>query len=102
MLLLGCGHGSNTSLHLAEYRQQSPPRGPSGSSVRQPDGTSRWTTWIDVVIDESDFTRLGKDYEGTGAATIGPVGDATTRLISQRDLVDFATAWLATHRPTRP
>jgi len=102
VLLLGCGHDSNTSLHLAEYRQQSPPRGPTGSSVRQADGTSQWTTWIDVATDENDFTRLGQDYEATGAASIGLVGDATTRLTSQRNLVDFAAAWLATHRPTTP
>lgn len=102
VLLVGCGHDANTSLHLAEYRQPSPPRGRTGSSVRQPDGTSQWSTWTDVVTDESDFTRLGQDYEDTGAASIGRVGDAATRLTSQRDLVDFATAWMMTHRPTPP
>ncbi|AVT37929.1 aminoglycoside N(3)-acetyltransferase [Plantactinospora sp. BB1] len=102
VLLLGCGHESNTSLHLAEYRQPSPPRGATGSSVRQADGSSRWTSWIDVVTDESDFTRLGADYEATGAARVGAVGSATARLIPQRHLVDFATGWLATHRPGTP
>lgn len=102
VLLLGCGHDSDTSLHLAEYRQASPPRSPTGSSVRQPDGSSRWTAWIDVETDESDFTELGEDYDATGATSIGRVGNATGRLTFQRDLVDFATAWLATHRPGKP
>jgi aminoglycoside 3-N-acetyltransferase len=97
-MLLGCGYDSNTSLHLAEYRQPSPPRAGTGSSIRQPDGTSRWTTWTDVVTDESDFTRLGADFEATGAATLGPVGDAATHLMSQPEVVDFATSWMSTHR----
>jgi aminoglycoside 3-N-acetyltransferase len=98
VLLLGCGHDSNTSLHLAEWRQKSPPRAVTGSSVRQPDGTEQWTEWVDVVPDEDDFERLGADFEATGAAATGRVGGATARLMSQRALVDFATAWMAAHR----
>ncbi|WP_239175562.1 AAC(3) family N-acetyltransferase [Actinoplanes cyaneus] len=30
--------------------------------------------------------------------TTGRVGNATARLMSQPHLVDFATAWIATHR----
>ena len=99
LLLLGCGHDSNTSLHLAEWRQPFAPRARTGSSIQQPDGTSRWITWIDVVTDEGDFTRLGADFEATGAVTVGPVGNASARLMSQSGVVDFATSWLATHRP---
>lgn len=99
VLLLGCEHGSNTSLHLAEWRQVSTPRALTGASVRQPDGASRWITWIDVVPDTDDFERLGTDFEATGAAMSGKVGCATARLMSQRALVDFATDWMAAHRP---
>ena len=100
VLLLGCEHGSNTSLHLAEWRQASPPRAITGASVRQPDGASQWITWIDVVPDTDDFERLGTDFEATGAAMSGKVGCATARLMSQRALVDFATGWMAAHRPS--
>ena len=102
VLLLGAGHDSNTSLHLAEYRQEAPPRATTGSSVRRPDGTSEWITWADVDVEESDFERLGADFDGTGAVTIGPVGDATARLMSQPALVDSATGWLAAHRTYAP
>ncbi|RKN32400.1 AAC(3) family N-acetyltransferase [Micromonospora musae] len=98
VLLLGCGYNSNTSLHLAEWRQKSPPRAVTGSSVRQPDGTSQWTTWVDIVADESDFDRLGADFEAAGAAVIGQVGGATAQLMSQPVLVDFATAWMSANR----
>lgn len=98
VLLLGCGHDSNTSLHLAEYRQPSPPRWATGASVRQPDGTARWTTWTELRDDADDFPALGAAFERTGAVAVGPVGDATARLMPQPALVDFATQWLGTHR----
>jgi aminoglycoside 3-N-acetyltransferase len=101
VLLLGCGYDSNTSLHLAEWRQPSAPHAVRGASIRQPDGSSRWTTWLEVETDESDFERLGADFQATGAVTVGPVGAATARLMSQPRLVDFATVWMATHRGQR-
>jgi aminoglycoside 3-N-acetyltransferase len=98
VLLLGCGYSSNTSLHLAEWRQDAPPRGAVGASVRQPDGPGQWTTWVDVLPDEDDFERLGADFEAAGKVATGQVGSATARLMSQRALVDFAVAWITTER----
>ncbi|MFI6265644.1 aminoglycoside N(3)-acetyltransferase [Micromonospora sp. NPDC051006] len=98
VLLLGCGHDSNTSLHLAERRQPSPPMAPTGSAVRSPDGTSRWATWVEMATDEGDFERLGADFEAADGASVGRVGAAPARLMRQRALVDFATAWLAANR----
>ncbi len=98
VLLLGCGHGSNTSLHLAETRVAVAPRHETGSSVLAPDGTSHWTTWTEVDVDEEDFERLGADYEKTGGVAVGRVGAATARLMRQRPLVDFATTWIPAHR----
>ena len=98
VLLLGCGHDSNTSLHLSEWRQTSPHRAVEGARVRQPDGTSRWSTWTDTVADAGDFERLGADFEAAVPISIGPVGNATARLMSQRAAVEFGTAWIAAHR----
>jgi aminoglycoside 3-N-acetyltransferase len=98
VLLLGCGHDSNTSLHLAEWRQPSPPRGERGAAIRRPDGTGVWTTWVDVLEREDDFDQLGADFEAARHTAVGPVGEATARLMSQRELVDFAVTWIATHR----
>jgi aminoglycoside 3-N-acetyltransferase len=55
-----------------------------------------------VLEDESDFERLGADFEaaaGPAELSDGPVGDATCRLMSQRALVDYATGWIAANRP---
>jgi aminoglycoside 3-N-acetyltransferase len=95
----GCGHDANTSPHLAETRRPAPPRAATGSSVRQPDGSSRWSTWVEVVADADDFADLGAAFEKTGAVAVGPVGSATARLMDQRALVDFATTWLTANRP---
>jgi aminoglycoside 3-N-acetyltransferase len=99
VLLLGCGHESNTSLHLSEWRQEDPPRHETGASIRQADGTARWVTWTDVEEDEEDFDVIGSQFEGTGAVRTGPVGGSTGRLMSQRALVDFGTAWIPEFRP---
>jgi aminoglycoside 3-N-acetyltransferase len=98
ILLLGCGHDANTSLHLAESRRPDPPTQTTGASIRRPGGGSTWTTWSEVVADASDFERLGAAFEKTGAVAVGPVAAATSRLMRQREAVDFATAWLGDNR----
>jgi aminoglycoside 3-N-acetyltransferase len=100
VLLLGCGHDSNTSLHLAEWRQRSPRRAVTGASIRRPDGTSEWVSWTDVVADTDDFEQIGAAFEVAVGLSAGLVGDAEARLTRQRALVDFATAWMDAHRPT--
>ncbi|MEU1684712.1 AAC(3) family N-acetyltransferase [Micromonospora sp. NPDC005707] len=100
VLLLGVDHGSNTSLHLAEYRQPAPPRQRCGAAVLTGDGGREWVWWDDVDLDEECFARLGADLEATGAVRLGPVGDGTGRLMRQRVAVDFAVEWLARPRGT--
>ena len=92
---------ANTSLHLAEWRQQSPPRGVLGASVRRPDGSSEWIGWTDVIENSDDFEWIGAAFESAVGMSAGQVGDAKARLMRQRVLVDFATAWMADHRPVR-
>jgi aminoglycoside 3-N-acetyltransferase len=99
VLLLGCGHDSNTSLHLAEWRQKSPPRAVKGASVRGSDGASQWISWTDVVDNTDDFEQIGAAFEVAVGLSVDQVGDAEARLTSQRALVDFATDWMDTHRP---
>ncbi|MEV6842361.1 AAC(3) family N-acetyltransferase [Actinoplanes sp. NPDC051411] len=94
VLLLGVHHDANTSLHLGEARQPSPPMHTTGSSVRG----RGWTTWTEVDVDAGDFGVLGEALEETGVVTLGPVGAATGRLMPQRAAADFATAWIPVHR----
>jgi aminoglycoside 3-N-acetyltransferase len=97
VLLLGAGHDSNTSLHLAEHRVPNPPREPYGAAVKEAGGR-RWVTWEDVVADESDFEELGAAFDATGAVAVGRVGAGEARLMRQRKLLAFAVGWMREHR----
>lgn len=100
VLLLGVGHGNNTSLHLAEYRAKFPGkrRTPNGAPV-QLDGLRSWVTFEGLDLDDSDFEAIGEAFvKDTGHQTEGTVGMARSLLFRQRRLVDFAAEWMAAHR----
>ncbi len=97
VLLLGVDHSSNTSLHLAEYRQNRAPRSRNGAAAMV-DGARTWVEWEDVDVDEGDFGVLGEHLDSDGLVTLGLVGSAQSRLMRQRAAVDFAVGWMNTHR----
>jgi len=96
VLLLGVPHANDTSLHLAEYRVSSERRKP----IRQGapllvDGRREWVWYDDIDLDDSVFDALGADFaRDTRLERVGDVGAATTRLVPQRALVDYAVQWL--------
>jgi aminoglycoside 3-N-acetyltransferase len=93
VLLLGVGHGNNTSFHLAEYRASRRTPSSNASPVLE-HGRRVWKSYQDIVIDDGPFEALGADFEQTGQARVGLVGSATARLFPQRPAVDFAVRWL--------
>lgn len=97
VLLLGVGYDSNTSLHLAEYRAPHPPVFQNG--VPWLENNERvWKTYTEVDFNEDVLTEIGVDFEKAHEVRIGNVAAAACRLMSQRPLVDFATAWVAANR----
>ncbi|SDW20164.1 aminoglycoside N(3)-acetyltransferase [Paenibacillus sp. CF384] len=101
VLLLGVGHGNNTSFHLAEYRTSYP--GKSEMTQGAPiavDGVREWVTFPDININSDDFAELGTafDAHAGGSMKSGFLGDAEIKLMSQRELVDFGIDWLASFR----
>lgn len=100
VLLLGVGHGNNTSLHLAEWRARFPGRRTEtqGAPLRV-DGARRWVTFTDLAYDDADFSQIGAAFaHDTGLEQTGAVGLAAARLMPQRALVDYAAAWMEMHR----
>jgi aminoglycoside 3-N-acetyltransferase len=94
ILLIGVGHDRNSSLHLAETRTRHRPTDLRRIPIER-DGAVIWEEHPDVGLDCGlFFPRIGAAFEATGRLVIGHVGAAETRLMRQRDLVDFATAWL--------
>lgn len=100
VLLLGVGHGNNTSLHLAEHRASWVGKSTytEGSPVNV-DGERRWVTYDDLDINEDDFPLLGDAFAATGAERSESVGAGDGRLLSQRAVVDFAVQWMNENRP---
>lgn len=100
VLLLGVGHGNNTSLHLAEARATlANRRSRLEGSPLLVDGVRQWVTYADWDWDESDFEALGAAFaRETGAEHRGPVGVGLARLMPQRRLVDFGRGWLERNR----
>ncbi|MCI4352911.1 MAG: AAC(3) family N-acetyltransferase [Thermoplasmata archaeon] len=101
VLLLGVGHGNNTSLHLAEYRANWPGRRTpvllSGRLVRA--GRVESVKFVDVDGTSDDFDRLGAEYERQGGAVaVGAVGRGTGRWLRMRPMVDFAVDWIEANR----
>jgi aminoglycoside 3-N-acetyltransferase len=78
VLLLGVGHGNNTSLHLAEYRVGGAPLDPLARHE-------------DIELHDERFAELGAAFTGQ---RVGLVGSAESRLMQQRAAVDFAVDWL--------
>ena len=102
VLLLGVGHSSNTSIHLAEYRADFPTKRivQEGAPISQA-GLRTWTTFDDINVDASDFDSLGADFLLSNDGKLvrrGKVGIANCQLMPQRAVVDFAVGWFEKNR----
>ena len=99
VLLLGVGYVRCTTFHHAEYRV-------GATSFESPlvpvpvnrGNTQRSVQWRPVreicFIDDETITALGEAFEADNTVGIGKVGNADTRLLSQRRAVDYAIKWL--------
>ena len=102
VLLLGAGHESNTSLHLAEYLADvgATSHVDCFAPVRRR-GVRQWARYRDIDFDCDDFEDIGAAFEAAGRCQIGRVGNAAAKLMRQKDLVSFAVDWMREHR-SRP
>ena len=97
VLLLGVGHESNTSFHLAEYRAPAARRSEDGAPIIEV-GKRVWKTYNDIELDEEVFGEIGADFEKAVGVRNSGVGSAQAKLFSQRRAVDFAREWLTQRR----
>ncbi|NHN57937.1 AAC(3) family N-acetyltransferase [Halorussus rarus] len=101
VLMLGTGYDTNTSFHLAEHRADREQTASTHEApVVGPDGDRETVTYEQLDYDSSDFAEVGRDFEDERpeAVTAGSVGLADAKLVSQRDLVDYAAEWFERNR----
>ncbi|ELY85650.1 aminoglycoside N(3)-acetyltransferase [Natrialba taiwanensis] len=100
VLLLGVGHDSNTSLHLAEYRAALDQETTRNTVPVLEDGDRVQREYVDIDQSTDDFPEVGAAFEqqAGSAVTTGTVSVATARLVSQPELVDFAVDWFEANR----
>ena len=96
-LLLGVGFDRCTALHLAEYRLAGPRRKTYTCFVDWADGVARMS--FDALdLDDSDFAVLGDAMRAEPWVREARVGRAPAYLVPIRQVVDFAVAWMQSHR----
>jgi len=100
VLLLGVGHESNTSMHLAEYRVAFPGRHETTNGAPIVVAGKRvWAEIVDVKCDSDDFGRIAAAYvESGGDVCVRAVGAGCALWMKQRPLVDFAAEWMVENR----
>ena len=57
-----------------------------------------WVQWDELELNSDDFKQLGIDFESEINYRPSKVGLAKTRLLSQREMVDFAIEWFKQNR----
>ena len=99
ILLLGVPHLNNSSLHLAEYLCEYPGKNyiNIGSAINV-NKKRKWVSWKELDNISDDFDDLGRDFEQSINYQPQKVGQAEARLLSQRDMVDFAVKWIMENR----
>ena len=97
VLLLGVGYNNCTCLHLSETQLKNIKYKKTGSRMYI-NGENIWKEYQDIDYDDSDFEKLGLDYEKHHHVKKGKVGLYTCRLLDIKDLCDYASEWFENNR----
>lgn len=90
VLMLGTNYNTNTSMHLAEHRTGVFPRIIQSSPILVK-GKKVWKKFNEIEYDETAFPRLGTHFETRFLVRNNFIGKSPTKLMSQRELIDFTT-----------
>ncbi len=99
ILLIGIGHKSNTALHYAESKVSTSetPRQTNGAAVIE-NGVRKWATWDEIIHNSDDFDEIGVAFERSIGYQPSRVGQAESRLLPMRNLIEFAIDWMRENR----
>ncbi len=99
VLLLGVGYVRCTTFHHAEYSVAATsfesPLVPVPVDAGNGHKTVEWRPVREICfINDDTITALGEAFEADNPVAIGKIGNAKSRLLSQRAAVDYAITWL--------
>lgn len=97
VVLLGVGYNNCTCLHLSESNFARANTIKTGVSVVQ-DGKAMWIDFEEIDYDDSDFHKLGLDYEKEFAIIQGVVGQAPCKVLDLKSICDYADTWFINNR----
>mgnify|MGYP004607984799 FL=1 len=99
VLQLGTGYDKNTSLHLADMRAEYPKKHTciEHSAIFE-NGKRIWKAYETLSVDGEDFEKIGEAFEKEHPVSTVQIGNAAVKLMRQRELVDFAVAWIEKNR----
>lgn len=95
ILLIGVSHESNTSLHLAEEKCKYYPKEKKSSPVYNERGEREWKYYKQANYSTEFFNIIGNEFEKKHTFNKGRVGTADSKLISQKEIVNYAHQWFA-------
>ncbi|MGG0657175.1 aminoglycoside N(3)-acetyltransferase [Rummeliibacillus pycnus] len=98
IVLIGVDYDSCTALHLAEYLADQKYYSKQGAAMLV-NGKRQWVTYDMLDVNSERFPAIGKEFEAQSGNSIhyGKLGQARTRTIPMKPLVDFGVEWLNSH-----
>jgi aminoglycoside 3-N-acetyltransferase len=93
VLFLGTSYLTNTSFHLAEYRQRNPPMR-NYHIVQQVRNVKKCIEYTDVDTNSSIFQTIGDAFEKDKQVLQGIIGESSCRLFEMPGAVNYAQDWL--------
>lgn len=98
-LLIGVGYDKNTSLHLADALAKYPGKHDvTEHSAVIKEGKRVCKSYETLFVDGEDFTDIGEAFESKFNIQKTVIGNCELKLMSQRELVDFAIRWIEKNR----
>ena len=99
VLLIGVDYDKNTSIHLADVRAGYPGKHTcvEHSAVME-NGKRVWKAYETLYVEGEDFTEIGTAFEAAHIVHKEAIGGTELKIMKQRELVDFAVAWIEKNR----
>ncbi|MHA1552157.1 MAG: AAC(3) family N-acetyltransferase, partial [Candidatus Heimdallarchaeaceae archaeon] len=61
-------------------------------------GKRVWVSFEDLDYNDEDFPKLGSEFEKEYPILKGKIGQADSKLLPMKDLIDFAIVWFEKNR----